>query len=393
MTTRMLLALTRRTFASALFGFGAGMLAPLRPTHAAMDESRAARRVRDALTTGAIPAMSAIVVSSNRVLDHAWLGVRAYGDPTPIERADRWHIGSCMKAITANIMGKLHDAGTLGLDTPLDRIFPARGRVAGTGYGAMTIGRMLAHNAGVRDSDKVIREAGAIFLRPDPDGRALREQMAGWVVEQKLASKKAGFDYSNANFLLCAAMAERQTGMDFADLMRDLGFAPLGITEFGFGPPGTMGMVDQPRGHTLLNGKLMPVEPGDPGADNVPAMLPAGTLNISLEHWAKFIMDQLAAARGAGQLLSSQTYARLFTPVDGGFALGWGVMTSKAGPRWITHSGTNGKWYSIATLEPESDVAVAITCNGPNSPGTISGLSAVHDGILSDYRNWRSRAY
>src|SRR5690606_12715334 len=113
--------------------------------------------------------------------------------------------------------------------------------------------------------------------------------------------------YSNAGFAIAGHMAETITGTSWEDLIQRDVFAPLGITTAGFGPPGTPtgtpassrpdlpgspganGSADQPRGHRNNN----PIEPDAPGADNPPAISPAGRVYMSLEDWARFINAHL----------------------------------------------------------------------------------------------------
>ena len=59
------------------------------------------------------------------------------------------------------------------------------------------------------------------------------------------------FFYSNLGYVVAGAMAEALTGQSWETLMEDHLFAPLDITSVGFGPPGTLGAVDQPWGMSV----------------------------------------------------------------------------------------------------------------------------------------------
>src|SRR5262245_25961425 len=57
-----------------------------------------------------LPAMAAAVVVGERIATGA-VGVRKYGDPTPVTRDDQFHLGSCTKSMTATLCGMLVEEG------------------------------------------------------------------------------------------------------------------------------------------------------------------------------------------------------------------------------------------------------------------------------------------
>ena len=65
------------------------------------------------------------------------------------------------------------------------------------------------------------------------------------------------FTYSNMGFVFVGAMLERTTGKTWEELVTDRVFAPLGLASAGFGPQATLGRVDAPLGHQVVDGRLM----------------------------------------------------------------------------------------------------------------------------------------
>ena len=169
------------------------------------------------------------------------------------------------------------------------------------------------------------------------------------------------FIYSNAGFSIAGLMAETRTGTAYEELIRTRLFAPLGMTSAGFGPPGTAGRLDQPRGAPADG---MPVEPG-PAADNPPAIAPAGLVHMTIRDWAKYVAMHVRGARGETTFLSGRSFARLHTPPSGfEYAMGWAVATRPwGGGDVLTHAGSNTIWYAVAWLAPKRDFAVLVTCN------------------------------
>ena len=165
-------------------------------------------------------------------------------------------------------------------------------------------------------------------------------------------------------FIIAGAIAEAKTGKTWEELIRERIFQPLGITNAGFGAPGTPGKFDQPCGHKQVGGKLVPLDSANPEADNAPALGPAGTINITLKDWARFAQDQLEGVHGRGKLLKAEAYRKLHTPVTGNYALGWGAKLDDAGvPLVITHSGSNGNWVADIRIMPKHDIIILLATN------------------------------
>ena len=133
----------------------------------------------------------------------------------------------------------------------------------------------------------------------------------------------------------------------------------------GFGPPGTIGKVDQPWGHIRESGATVPLQ-----KDNPPAIAPAGRVHCSLDDLARFTISQMEGERTGG-LLKPETFRKLHTPpADGDYACGWVVVQRDwAGGNALTHSGSNTMWYVVMWLAPVKDFSVITATNiaGPDA--------------------------
>ena len=98
-------------------------------------------------------------------------------------------------------------------------------------------------------------------------------------------------------------------------------FVPLELSEAGFGPPKSSdATLEQPRGHrAVLAGKISV----DDKADNTPIIGPAATVHMTLRNLCTFATEHLRGDRGAGKLLSANTYKLLHTPALDHYACGW----------------------------------------------------------------------
>ncbi|HST02483.1 MAG TPA: serine hydrolase domain-containing protein, partial [Usitatibacter sp.] len=256
------------------------------------------------------------------------------------------------------------EAGELRFDETLAEALPEDAARMDPAYRRVTLLQLLSHTAGLPSltSGTQLPAYMAIASR----SRGVREQRAA-IARHALASPPTTpigqFQYSNLGFIVAGAVAEARTGKSWEELLRERVFAPLGITHAGFGPPGSAAKVDQPRGHQLESGKLVALPPGK-DADNPPWLGPAGTIHITLEDWMRFASDQMDGALGRGKLLRPENYRRLFTPVTGNYALGWGAkMDDDHIASVITHTGSNGYWLAEVRIMPKQHAILLVAMN------------------------------
>lgn len=327
-----------------------------------------AQTVAAAQEKGHQPAMAALVHVDGKFAAGSVIGVRALGHPERATLADRWHIGSDTKAFTSTMIARLVEQQVMGWDDTLAKSFPDLAKDMDPAYRDVTIRQLLSHTAGLpaltNDADvplfmQVIGKADGV--------KAQRAAIARTYLSMPPASKVGEFMYSNLGFIIAGAVAESHTGKSWEELIREQVFTPLGITQAGFGAPGSPGRVDEPWGHREVEGRLVPLDPASPESDNPPALGPAGTINISLWDWMRFAQDQLDGARGRGKLLKPETYRTLQTPVVGYYALGWGAKLGPDGvPLVLTHSGSNEFWYADVRVYPRHDTIVLVVSNAGN---------------------------
>jgi CubicO group peptidase (beta-lactamase class C family) len=346
-----------------------------------------------------LPALAAAVVVEGKVIAANAVGVRAKGSDAAVTIDDKWHLGSCAKAMTATLAAVFVEKGELLWDSPLTASFP--GVVGDDGWKPATLHHLVTNRGGTpADLDK-----GGLWMRLwafNGTGREARIEIAkGVLADAPIHTPGTKFLYSNAGFALAGAMLEAKADKPWEDLMAERLFKPLDITSAGFGAPGTKGAADQPRGHR--DGK--PIEPG-PGSDNPPAIGPAGTVHMTITDWARFaaahaVGERAAAATDRSRLLKPETYALLhapFTPTDGKdkdrYACGWlvdrrpwakGDAPGDTG-RVLTHAGSNTMWYSVVWIAPERGFAVVVATNqgdGKAPQGTDAAAAAMIQAYLT----------
>jgi CubicO group peptidase (beta-lactamase class C family) len=353
--------------------------------------------------------MSAAVLRGEGIIAQGAAGVRKRGSAERITLDDRFHLGSCTKAMTATLVAMLVEEGKLNWTTTLGELFADTLKPMHPAWERVTVRQVLAHRAGLP-------------LEPDglnPVFSTLREWMLppralpGTLPQQRLEIVRQAlsrpprippdtkFYYSNVGYVLAGAMLEQRTGRAWEELMRERLFQPLGISTGGFGPlPKTFGTynTEQAWGHSPVLGK--PLDPRRPAAELPLFYGPAGLAYMTVTDWAKFIALHLrgdpANPHRQAALLKLDTFAEMHAVAPTtSYSKGWAMRglnflaTGDAAPavtycagwlispanwargthpaphtgRRLWHAGRNGRSGSGVVMAPEIDFAVLVACN------------------------------
>jgi CubicO group peptidase (beta-lactamase class C family) len=333
-----------------------------------------------------VPGIAAAVVTKGETVALGVAGVRTSGKPEEVAAADKFHIGSDTKAMTAMLCGILVDEGKLRWNQTLGETFPELEKSMHPQYQAVTLEQLLTHRGGAPGAVEKDELWGKLWEHKGTPTSARRMLLKGVTSKPPEAKPGQKFIYSNAGVAMAGHMAEKVTGKSWEDLTRQRIFRPLGMTTAGFGAPGTPAKNDQPRGHQA-NGT--PVEPG-PGADNPVAIGPAGIVHCSIGDWAKFVAANLPSAKT--KLVKPETLEKLHTAAPGKpkYAMGWIIADGQpwAGGPALTHAGSNTMWYAVAWLAPAKDFAFLVACNQANDKACNDAVLA----LIADHLKRKARS-
>jgi CubicO group peptidase (beta-lactamase class C family) len=312
-----------------------------------------------------LPAMAAAVIVDGKTESVSAVGVRKIDANTKVTGNDKFHLGSCTKAITATLLAILVDEGKITWDATLPEIFPELANDMHPDYASVTLRHLLNHRAGLpADSAPKGMTLLDVHQLPGSPQRQRTEYIKRMLAIPPEAPPGTKYIYSNAGFAVAGAIAEKVTKSSWERLMQKHIFKPLGMTSAGFGAMGRPGKLDQPLQHRPDGDRSVPVEPG-PLADNPPAIGPAGTVHCAIGDWAKFVAEHLTQPGATGQLLAGDTYRTLHTaPFDGEYAYGW-LTTQRdwGGGDVLTHSGSNTMNFCTVWLAPQRRFAVLVATN------------------------------
>ncbi|MDA8017440.1 MAG: beta-lactamase family protein [Thermoanaerobaculia bacterium] len=306
------------------------------------------------------PGLAAVVIEGGEVVDLAVAGLRSMDSADPIKPTDRWHIGSISKSITATMIGSLVEQDVLRWETTIGDVL---GELPmNEAYRGVTVAQLLRHRGGfapytVVDEEEEQRLAG----HPGSPGEQ-RERFVKQLLLEKPAGDIGEFLYSNAGYTVVAHMAERLAAKEWASLLKDHVFGPVGMTRAGTGWPAALGRSNEPRGHRSDGGEYrpQPLTEAELGA----YLAPARDLHMSIGDLASYAIAHLNGLAGSDGFLRAETIRYLHQPRDDteSYACGWMLSESGHG-RVHGHAGSAGTCFAQLEIFPESMRGIVVVTN------------------------------
>jgi CubicO group peptidase (beta-lactamase class C family) len=333
-----------------------------------------------------LPALAAAVFKEGVVISSGAVGTRRAGREIPVKIEDRFHLGSDSKAFTSLLAGQLVEAGRLRWDSMLAEVFPELKDKMDAEFAEITLEQLLSHSSGLADAPALVDLINRSYLQ---EGNM--DEVRYWMVKE-IAPKQldhargSKFDYSNLGYIIAGAILERLGGKTWEELVTERIIEPLGLKSAGFGPQASLGKMDAPLGHLIVDGNPKAMLAG-PNGDNPLILGPAGTMHMSVLDFAKWVAWHAGEGKRSPALVSTEILKKLHTPVistgvrkdappgtpqTGQYALGWGEVTEDWAPEpVITHTGSNTMNLALAMFWPEKDFGFVIMTN-------IAGTAADH---------------
>ena len=325
-----------------------------------------------------IPALGAVVFRADTVLARGLAGVRRADAPARVELRDRFQLGSNSKAITATVLASLVEEGKLTWTTTPGDVFPEWRDSINPQFRPVTIDLLLSHHAGISPFEDTDAKDFRSIPRLSGTPMQRRAAFTSWVLRGKPAGPVGKGLYSNGTFTVAGAIAERITGESWESLVRARVFTPLGLSG-GFAWSDAPDL-NQPWGHYETRGGAKPVDPRDPDERVPPIIWPAGSVELSLDDYARFLQVHLRGLEGRDTpLLKAATITHVHTspvsPADR-YGLGWGLQDFDGAPASV-HVGSAGAFYAITIIQPTRDLGVAVLANAGGERAAAAATDAV----------------
>jgi len=318
-----------------------------------------------------------VVFKDGELIETAVAGEKQLGSELKIEPNERWHIGSITKPVTATMIARLVEQGTLSWDDSVEDILGTK-KIHKQWQG-VTFRELLTHTSGAKANFSVWTN----LFQPKTPEKTLESRKKNVL---KMLRKKPKSEpgtahvYSNVGFTIAAHLAEVKTGKSWETLMREEVFEPLELTSAGFGPPKPVDgnpVAWGHRGETAMDPSGL--------ADNSPMMGPAGNLHMTLQDLAKFGQAHVDGVAGRSDYLSQETFAILHAPRLEDYAMGWMHPEKSLFPDtpMFWHNGSNKMWYALLIAAPEDNMVYALVTNS----GKIQAADRAFAGIIKTHYN------
>lgn len=164
-----------------------------------------------------------LVAKNGQIIYENYMGYANKRTGEMITKEMPLHIASVSKVLTATAILMLIDANKISLDQKLTTIiknFP---------YPEVTVQTLLNHRSGLKNYAYFTFENG----NWDKKKTLTNEDIVTVMAEKEIPLERktdTGFGYCNTNYAMLALVIERITGLKYAEAMKEMIFAPLGMT-------------------------------------------------------------------------------------------------------------------------------------------------------------------
>jgi CubicO group peptidase (beta-lactamase class C family) len=282
---------------------------------------------------------SVLVARGNEILLNKGYGKANLEKNIPNDPDTKFRIGSLTKQFTAALVLLLQQDGKLRIEDPVRKYLPD----APKSWAKITLIELLEHNSGIPE------------IQSDPRFRSWA--MSPHTHAEELALFKdrplnfepgSKHEYSNSNYLVLGAVIEKVTDEDYATLLRNRIFKPLGMNDSGVDKDGLV-LEKRAQGYMNDNGRLVPMP-----SESMSVPWSAGSLYSTAN-------DLLRWEHGlfGGKVLSQSSFKAMTTSGKG---LGVAVATED-GMKVVDHNGAIEGFVAHLAYVPELRIAVIVLSN------------------------------
>ena len=345
----------RRTFLS-LTGLAAAAGHLRAAQSAAADDHVAAiaALVRAKMAEYHVPGVGLGLVHGDR-LHLEGFGVTSLDDPRPVTADTLFTIASISKTMTATAVMKLIELGRLELHSPVQEFLPDF-RVADAAASAqVTPWHLLTHTPGWEGQ-----------LTTEDRGADALSHFATSIMPTlpQLAAPGETWSYNNAGFALSGRLIESVTGHSIHDALRELVFAPLGLTRT-FTRLTDVLTYPTTLGHREREGRTEVIRPVQTTSSTTAGGVVTSVADLM--RYARFHLGDGAGATGTPYLTRPRVAQMQMVQVpkhgtDDHMGIGWHVRRL-GGTATLAHGGTLNGHCLLIELVPAHGLAFVVLTN------------------------------
>ncbi|MBN1224985.1 MAG: beta-lactamase family protein [Candidatus Aminicenantes bacterium] len=279
-----------------------------------------------------------------------------YEHNVPNAPQTKFRLASLTKQFTAMAVLQLHERNLLSLDDPINKYIPEY-----TDGGEITIHHLLTHTSGIAN----------FTVATDKEARVLPYSLEMTI--EKFRDKPLEFspgerfEYSNAGYYLLGYIIEKVTGKDYAEVVQQNIFGPLGMESSGYDYDHHI-IKNRARGYHLEKGELL-----NANYINMANVHASGGLYSTVEDM--YLWDR---ALYTEKLVKKDTLKKMFTPYTRNYGYGWGVVTL-FNRTMVGHNGDMEGFQTNISRFIDDDVCIIVLSNFGHAPIGKIGMELAAD--------------
>lgn len=320
-----------------------------------------------------VPGVGLGVVFDGRTMLRAF-GVTSLDDPQPVTPDTRFTIASISKTMTATAVMRLVEQGALDLKAPIQRYLPEFRVLDDDTSRRVTLWHCLTHTPGWEGQ-----------LTTEDRGAGALAHFASAIMPTlpQLAPAGSVWSYNNAGFALTGRVLEVVTGKGIHEALRELVFAPLGLTQTATRLTDAM-TWRLTLGHRDRDGRTEVIRP----FQTTSSTTAGGVLTsiADLMQYARFHLGDGRADNGAPHISRAllelmQTPQLRKNATTDEMGVGWHARTV-GGVMTLAHGGTLNGHCLLLQLVPAKQLAFTVLTNHVDGWRLVQDVEAA---ILAQY--------
>ena len=341
--------------------------------------ARIEKRLQSVMELSNCPGMAVAVVEKDKLTYVKGFGYKDYENKEKVSPNTLFAIGSCTKAFTASILGKLEGEEKLDMDaSPIDYI-PELKFYNDEMNRNVTVRDMLSHKTGLPRHDY------AWYFFPSNSRDTLVSRLK---YHEPTLEVREGFQYNNFMYMLAGAVGERLYNQSWEENVNEHIFKPLGMAQSNFHIDELEKAKDVAFGYSYSKSKGIHKE----DYYRIRGMAPAGSINSSareMANWAitwinggKFNDQQVIPQSFVNEAMGSQAVVSSRVPGKkhpslhmNNYGFGW-FVSSYRGHYRVEHGGNIDGFSANVAFYPSDSIGVIVLVNQNNSrvPSTVRNI-------------------
>lgn len=329
-----------------------------------------------------LPAVAIGVINKDGSIQTSVVGNNKAKNGVPLTVESKFQIASCTKSFTALLVAIHVDKGLLSWNKKVSEIFtnvsihPANRKI--------TITELLNHTSGLQQfwTDEEVFELDSQVPALTGDIKEQRLKFSEWNLSRPPVFTRGEHHYSNAGYVVVAAMLEKITGQSYEALIKELLLTPLQLNTAEFGYAFLKNRMHAHRHmHRYYDGLGITLS----ADERIPPDLfnPCGFLSLSIEDFAKYIRFCMKSMSEDTSIVKRKNARVLFEnhhtlPNGFGVGLGWQIIEID-GIKTYGHTGSDQTMRAAMSINPKQKKGLVFATNIGDYRSEQALVNVIHE--------------